>query len=138
MALAPIPWNVDRRTLSEFSEVSLFVFGMIAAPLALWRGSVGWAIGFWGVAVFLRLLGSIKPELLRPIFLGMILVGWPIGWVIANLMLALVYFGLFTPIGLLLRFRRGDLLGRRFDPSASTYWVTITESSQPHEYLRQF
>ncbi len=138
MAIAPIPWNVNRKTLAEFSEVSMVVFGMIAAPLALWRGSSSWAIAFWAVAVAFRVVGLVWPEGLKPVYLGMILLGWPIGWTVANSLLLVVYLGLFMPLGFLLRLRRGDLLGRRFDRSARSYWVPTQSRTRPQDYLRQF
>ena len=138
MAFAPIPWNVGRKTLSEFSEVALFVFGMIAAPLSLWKGHANTAIAFWSVAVVVRILGWVRPMALKPLFLGLILLGWPIGWLVANALLAVVFFFVVTPLGFFLRRRRGDVVGRRFDRSASSYWVAISSKRDPRDYLRQF
>lgn len=138
MALAPIPWDVSSKTLAEFSEVSLFLLGMVAAPVTFWRGSLTWAVAFWTMAVLIRLIGWARPMWLRPLFLGMILAGWPIGWVVANTLLLIVYLGVFTPIGVLLRWRKGDILGRKPDRAASSYWRDSLPAASPQDYLRQF
>ena len=138
MALAPIPWNADRKTLREFSEAWLFVFGMVAAPLALWRGQTRWAVALWVAALIGRAVGLVLPMALKPLFLGMLLAGWPIGWVVSNVILAAVYFGMVTPIGLLLRLSRGNPLQPRFDRDATTYWRDVPYSASARDYLRQF
>lgn len=138
MAFAPIPWNVQRKTLVEFSEASLMIVGMIAAPLSLWRGHLRTAIVLWTIAMVVRGVGWVKPMALKPLFLGMLLVGWPLGWVVSNLLLAMLFYGVVLPIGLLLRVRRGDVIGRRLDPSRASYWTPIPKVRDPREYLRQF
>lgn len=136
--MIPIPWNPDRKTLSEFSEIWLFVLGMIASPLALLRGHAGWAIGFWLAAVAVRGLAFIRPCLIRPIFVGLILITWPIGWIVSNFVLAIVYYGTMTPIGLFRRWRSGDTLGRELDRQALTHWVEVQPDNRPDRFFRQF
>lgn len=138
MALAPIPWNPGRKTLAEFSEAWLFAFGMIATPLALGRGHPRWALAFWVIAVLGRGIGLVHPTALRPIFLAMLLTGWPLGWVISNLTLLGVYLVTVTPIGLWVRVRRGDPLKRLRTPEADSYWEPIRATRSSADYLRPF
>ncbi len=136
--MVPIRWDPDRQTLSQFSEAWMFAFGMIAAPLSLWRGHPGWAVGFWGMAVLGRVVGMVAPSLLRPVFVGMTLMTWPIGWVMSHLALAIVYYGTITPIGLFRRaFGRGALQ-RTLDPGAISYWSEVRPNPRPDRYFRQF
>lgn len=136
--MMPIPWNPSRKTLSEFSEAWLVVFGMVAAPLSVWRGHDRWAIAFWAIALSGRLLGLFCPAILRPIFLGMILASWPIGWVVSNLTLGVIYFGVVTPIGIALRLRRGDLLNGRPSSASPSYWRDLRGAERPSDYLRPY
>ena len=62
----------------------------------------------------------------------------PVGWAISHVLLALVYFGVITPIGLGLRLLGRDLLGRRADPNATTYWQERSPRRDPRRYMRQF
>jgi hypothetical protein len=58
--------------------------------------------------------------------------------VISYLTLGLIYFGLFTLVGLLLKLAGYDPLHRRFDRQAKTYWITRREPRKPASYFRQF
>jgi hypothetical protein len=49
-------------------------------------------------------------------------IGTAIGNVMGPLMLTLLFFGLLTPLGLLLRILGKDLLHLRRDPKATSYW----------------
>jgi len=54
------------------------------------------------------------------------------------IVLGLVFFLFITPLSLLLRLFRNDLLSRRFDPKADTYWSEIEQQSSPESMRRQF
>lgn len=139
MALVAINWKPDRKTLAEFSEAWLFFLGMVGAPLAYFRGHPRLAAALWLAAVIGRLLGLVRPQWMRPAFLGLTLLTFPIGWVVSNVVLALLYFGVFTPVALIFRLIGRDALKRTLDRQAPTYW----EPYQPgaggmRRYLRPF
>jgi len=138
MTLVPIRWRPDRKTLAEFSEVGMFALGMVAAPLAYARGRHTLAATCWVAAVALRLLGLWRPSLLRPVFVGLTLATWPVGWVVSNVALALLYYGVVTPIALAGRLVGRDPLARRFDRQAVTYWEPYRPSQSVDRYLKQF
>ena len=138
MALVPINWSPDRKLLAEFSEVAMFFFGMVFAPLALWRGNVRGAVIFWVLAVVCRVVGLVRPTWLKPVFVGMTLASWPIGWVASHLAFALLYYGVITPVAFLFRLIGRDALRRRFDRNAPTYWEPYNPDQGPERYLRQF
>ena len=133
MATAP-----DRRTLGQFAEAGTFLLGMVAAPWELIRGRPTVAAIFWGLAVALRLVGWVRPGLLRWPYLGLTLLTRPIGWLVGNVLLALVYYLVVTPIGLALRLRRYDPLNLSFDREAETYWEPYNPDQGTERYLKQF
>ena len=136
--MIPINWTPDRKTLSEFSEAGLFALGMVAAPLAYFRGHPRLAASFWLLAVALRLVGLARPEWLKPAFLGLTLATWPIGWVVSRVALGLLYFAIFTPIALAFRLVGRDALRRSADPLAKTYWEPYRPNRGLERYLRPF
>lgn len=136
--MPPIPWNPDRARLVEFSEAALFFLGMVASPLAYFRGRPTLAAAFWVAAVLLRLVGLVSPQRLRPVFLALTLAAWPIGWVVSRLVLAIIYYAVVTPIALVLRLLGRDPLARRPDPSAVSYWERYDPDRGPGSYLKQF
>ena len=79
------------------------------------------------------------PGLMRMVFLGMSYLTWPIGFVVSHVVLALVYYLVLTPIGLLMRLFGYDSMKRRFDPEAPSYWVERPAAGfDIRRYLRQF
>ena len=138
MSLAPINWRPDRKTLVEFSEAWMFFLGMVAAPLMLNRGHLRLAAAFWILAVAGRLIGLVHPMLLKSVFLGLTLATWPIGWAVSSLTLALLYYVIFTPIGLIFKLIGRDAMKRHLDRAAPTYWEPYTPDHSPEAYLQQF
>jgi hypothetical protein len=50
------------------------------------------------------------------------LVAFPIGFVLSHVLMAIIYYLVITPIGLLFRLIGRDPLGKRLDRNAATYW----------------
>ncbi len=136
--MLPIRWKADRKALGEFSEGGLFALGMVAAPLAYFRGRPSLAATFWALAVLTRAVGLARPEALRPAFVGMSLATWPIGWAVSKLALALLYGLVFTPIALVFRLAGRDALHRKLDRDASTYWEPYRPDRGVDRYLRTY
>ena len=58
---------------------------------------------------------------------------------VSHVVLALVYYLVFVPIGLLMRLFGYDPMKRGFDPEAATYWTARDpKASEPKRYFRQF
>ena len=79
-----------------------------------------------------------RPIALKPVYLGLTLATWPIGWVVSHLALAVVYYGVITPIALVFRLIGRDAMNRRFDRDATTYWEPYDPDRGLDHYLRQF
>jgi hypothetical protein len=63
---------------------------------------------------------------------------FPIGWVLSHVLLAIVYYGVFTPIGRVMRMRGRDPMQRRFDSQTESYWVPRNSEKSAQDYFRQF
>ena len=148
MALIAPDWNPAPRTLRGFGFVSLLFFGGLGAG-TLWRGqllgvavepataqAVGIALGALGAIS--GVLAVIAPRALRAQYVILTAVTLPIGWVISHTALALLYFGVITPIGLVRRAVAGDPLERGIDRQAKSYWVRRPASPSIERYFRTF
>jgi len=60
-----------------------------------------------------------------------------LGWVNTRLVLGAIFFGLITPMGLIMRLSRKDPLHRTFDAEAETYRVR-RQPRRPTHLTRQF
>lgn len=70
----------------------------------------------------LGVLGLILPQLLRPFYYFWMALAVLMGFVMTRVILTLLYFGLFTPIAVLVRLLGKDLLEERWNKNAETYW----------------
>ena len=140
MSLIEIDWNPDSKTLQRFGILLGLV--VLAAGTAALLGLLelpGIHPGSLPAAGFLILsLSCLRPGWLRPLYLAWMGLAFPLGWVFSHLALALLFFGVFTLTGLLLRIFSRDrlaLMRRRADRS---YWLTRAPSRAPERYFRQF
>ena len=62
----------------------------------------------------------------------------PLAWSTSTFLLVLVYYGVLTPIGFLLRLIGRDPMQREFDQEKKSYWVERDESEDSKRYFRQF
>ena len=138
MALLEINRNPSRRDLAWFGAVLLLFFAVIG-------GVVGRALAsdvarnvLWGAGAGLALVYYAVPALRRPMFVGWMYAAYPLGFIVSHLLLGLVYFGVVTPIGLLMRAVGHDPMARRFDRSAPTYWIAREQAPDVRRYFRQF
>jgi hypothetical protein len=126
----------DDRQLRQFAGLTLIVFG----GLAVWRAAGGHrgaaTIGLAVFALAVGLTGLWKPAAIRPVFQLWMIAAFPIGWVISNILLAFLFFGVFTPIGLVFRLMSRDALNRRGGTAAS-YWQPGAAPPDPRDYFRQ-
>jgi len=84
------------------------------------------------------LFSLLWPQGNRPLFVAMSLVAFPIGFVLSHVVLAILFFGILTPVGLLFRLLGRDPLARGFEPDRSSYWVDLPKVASKKEYFKQF
>lgn len=97
-------------------------FFAIMAAVKLWHGHWLWPWWLAGAALVLG-VALLRPGLLAPFNRLWMKLGLLLFKVISPLTLGLLFFSTITPIGLLLRAGSKDLLHRRFDRAAATYWI---------------
>lgn len=128
----------SRKELLWFGPLFVLFGGMIGG-FARWRfDAPGVAEWIWIVSGVIILVYYLVPPLRRGIFTGWLAVVFPIGWVVSHFLLALVFYLLVFPIGLMMRLFRYDALKRRFDPGAKSYWIKRESSKDPQDYFRQY
>jgi hypothetical protein len=122
-------------------------FGLVWLGFLTLFGGVAWfrfdsptvATVLWLLAVVVPVTGWLIPALMRLVYLAMSYLAWPIGFVVSHVVLAVVYYLVVTPIGLVMRLLRYDPLRRRFDRSAESYWIERKAAERgPARYFRQF
>jgi hypothetical protein len=133
-----IPTNPSDRDLRWFGGLGMLFAWGVAGWLLFRHDAGGWAAGLFIVGLIAGLLAFVRPQLLKWVHIGWMWAVFPIGWVIAHILLAVVYYGVLTPLGLLLRLLGHDPLQRRPDRQATSYWRPRTRERRPSDYFRQF
>ena len=84
-------------------------------------------------AGFLMLLALIFPKGLKPIYRMWMAIGLVLGTINTKIILGIIFFGLFTPLGIVRRvvFSK-DSMQRRFEPETETYRVVREPRSSVH------
>jgi len=138
MALIELRINPTARDLKWFGVILLAFFGVVG--VLVWRatGSLAWPRLIWGAAAMLSLAYYLVKPLRRPVYVGWSYVTYPIGWIVSHVLLAAVFFILFTAVALLMRLFGYDPLSRTFDRSATTYWVRREDQRDVSSYFRQY
>lgn len=142
--LVKISWNPSDRQLGQFGACALAGLPLLGW-LALGRTApANWsAIDLAAFSVFAAvgllggLLAWLSPRSLRIAFIAAMLITLPIGVVLGELLLLAVYFGIFTPVGLIFRLIGRDALLRRLDAGAASYWAPKAQAANAEQYFRQ-
>jgi hypothetical protein len=89
------------------------------------------------VGAVLMLAGGIMPAALAPAYRAWMWLADVLGWINTRVILGVVFYAVFTPVGLVMRFLRHDPLRRRYEPLASTYRV-VRDARRGDHMRRQF
>jgi hypothetical protein len=97
-------------------------------------------VRWWALvaAICLVLITAIKPSLLHSANLIWMRAGFVLGKVVNPIVIALLFFLVFTPAAMILRWMKKDLLGLRINPDADTYWVSRAQSTAASSMADQF
>jgi len=130
--------NPTGRQLTVFGLLWLAAFGILGT-MAWWRTSLSaTAYGFWTIAALVPAVGFLWPSALRIVYLLSAYITFPIGFVVSFVILAMVYYLVLTPIGLVMRLTGYDPMQRRFNRDAKTYWTPREQDESTEQYFRQF
>lgn len=118
----------------ELRTFGLLVGGIFLA-IGLWPAIVRgdnmrlWALGLGGG---LASLGAAFPMSLKHIHAVWMKVGHMLGAINTKILLGIVFYGLITPMGLIMRLVGKDFMGLTFASDASTYRVVRKARSHAH------
>ena len=137
MAVVDFDRMPSEREMAWFGGVVAVFFGIVGG-IVLWRsGSATAARALWGTGLGLALLYYLVPPLRMPLYLGWMRAVMPLGWVISHAILALIFYGIFTPMGIVMRLFGRDRMEGRFEPEAESYWIEHEPADETSRYFKQ-
>lgn len=81
----------------------------------VWKWVLGLGVGLFG-------LSHIAYPVMKPVHFGWMRFSQILGWVSTKVVLSIFFYLVLTPTGLLMRLFGKDLLDKRIDRSAKSYW----------------
>jgi hypothetical protein len=129
-------WRPDERQLRQFAWISLVGFPVLG--VLLWRahGTPLSAMVLSAFGVLVWLVGLLEPKRIRFVYVALLAISVPIGWVVSNLLLRAVFYGVVTPVGLVFRLVGRDALSLR-RPQGPSYWRNLEAQEDATSYFRQ-
>jgi hypothetical protein len=128
----------DSRTLRQFAWGWVIFFGALAICKYAIQHHTKPAIALAITAVVGLLVSWLLPAVFRWIFVVWMVLAYPIGWIISQVALALMFYFIITPVALIFRVTGRNRL-RRFKPAnATTYWITKEMPADVRRYFRQY
>ncbi len=83
------------------------------------------------------MVGIAFPRALRPVFVAWMVIVFPVSWLTSHLILACLFYGLFTPLAFVFRLIGRDCLGLGRRPEQESYWVAKPTPENVRSYFRQ-
>lgn len=119
----------DKKALRKFGFV-MFGALVVVAAIVHWLNNFEWsrAVDILAISAFVFLaFALVWPRALSPVEWIWMKLAMVLNYIMTRVLLSLVFFLAITPIGLIFKGLRKDLLGRKFDRDASTYWTEPEE-----------
>ena len=120
----------------KFGFFFTFVFA-VAATYFFYLANVSWAYVFVVAASLFLLVTLIKSDALLPFNKLWMRFGLLLGIIVSPIVFGIIFFGLFTPIALLMRLSGRDELRLNFSEKAS-HWISRSEPIKSDSFNNQF
>lgn len=130
--------NKDIRETRVFGiALTLVLAGLAVVQAVRSRPVPAWWLG--GCSALVLVVAISAPRALKPIRRVLTAVARVIGWVHTHVLLTVTFYLIFTPMGLIARLIRKDLLKIRFKSPASSYWIPCEPKEfRKEDYTKQF
>jgi Saxitoxin biosynthesis operon protein SxtJ len=126
--------DLTAKQLRSFGFLVGGIFACIGLWPVLWRGE---ALRLWAIVLagLLLLPALVAPQSLRWPYQGWMVLGEGLNWVNTRIILGIIFYGLFTPMSLVMRWAGRDLLHLRHDTQAETY--RVNRQPRPSSHMRR-
>jgi hypothetical protein len=123
----------DRTFGLVFAAVFLFI---ALGPLRHGHAPRWWACA---VAAVFALIALLRPKLLAPLNRLWTQLGVLLGKVVSPIALGILFYGILTPLGVIIRLSGKDPLHLKLDPHADSYWIARKPPGPaPDSMINQF
>lgn len=127
----------EKSDLRKFG-VTVGIILLLFAGLLFWKDRASFKI-FLAIGTVLIASGIVLPVILKPVYRVWMTFAIILGWFMTRAILFLLFYGVLTPIGLIMRLFGKQFLDLKLDKEKSTYWnYRATERTDMTDYEKQF
>lgn len=116
--------HLEYRSFGRTMGIFLLLVALLSFRFAAFLG-----IPLLITGALLLLAGQLIPSLLRPIYFSWMTLATVLGFFMTRVILGIIFFIIFTPVGLFFRFSGKDPLNESIDPQSESYWITRDNKS---------
>jgi hypothetical protein len=113
--------DARNKAIRNFGITFLVILSAVGGFLLYKGRPVGYA--FVGCGALFFFLGMWAPGGLRGIYRVWMGLAVVLGYFMSRIILSLLFYLVVTPIGLAMRLMGKDMLNRKWDPNADSYWI---------------
>jgi len=101
------------------------VFFVVFLLVSIWPIKTGGDLKIWALILSLifLILGILNSKLLNPLNKFWNYLGFFLGMIISPIVMGIIFFLIISPIGLIMRLFRKDLLKLKTDKNLNSYWI---------------
>ncbi len=131
----------------QFTKKEIRTWALIMSVILIAVGAIQYfvwdhvrtAAVFWVLSAIFLTSGLLFPFVLRPVYRGWLKFAAALAWFNTRLIMGLIFYLIFSPIGLILRLLRVDLIKQRWDSEAKSYWIKRPDDPfDPSRYEKQY
>ena len=129
--------KLDRRELRHFGLIMGAVIAVLFGLILPWIWGHHWPRLPWIIAGVFAFLGIALPKSLQPVYQIWMRFGLVLGWINTRIILGLIFWGIVTPMGLVMRLFKRDPMTRKLEDRIGSYRLasqTRTVASMERPY----
>ena len=130
--------HVKAASEKSFRIVMGIAFSVLAGVFWYKDSDSQWFPIFLGIAGLFFVLGLFWTTPLKPLNFVWLKFGELLHRIISPIVMGLMYFLVFTPIGLIMRLFGKDFLNQRLSPDVDSYWIDTTNREENSSMTQQF
>ena len=130
--------NCTKKDIKTFGY-GLTGFLAILGAINLYKGNSNIYYYFFSAGFIALIISIIRPYTLMFLYKPMMLFAHAIGWFNTQVLLSLIFFLLISPISLILKIIKKDLLDIGIDKDCKSYWNEVSlKIKEKSDYEKQF
>jgi len=127
----------QQKELRKFSEGLAIILTLISIINFFLNGQI--YLFLLPATLIVLLFGLLLPRWIKPLFWLMTRIGNILNWIITSLILVLLFYLVFTLIGLIMRLANKQLLDLKFKDKRDSYWIKRENTEfRPEGFERQY